>query len=194
MRAWVASLAIVVGLAGFGAPAAATPAWFPPTLDPENTLVMLTQNGTVLIGLRPDLAPNHVARVKQLTRNWFYDGTPFHRVIDGFVVQGGDPTGTGEGGTGKKLKAEFSPPSKASHVRGTLAMARDTGNDTADSQFYITLADVPRLDGKYTIFGTVIAGMDVVDQIKKAPKGLKSGKVTDPDWLIAMRVAADLND
>jgi peptidylprolyl isomerase len=192
MRAWIAAIATVCGLASFGA--SATPAWFPKELDPENTLVMLTQKGTVLIALRPDLAPNHVARIKQLTRLWFYDGTPFHRVIDGFVVQGGDPTGTGEGGSGKKLKAEFSPPSKASHVRGTLAMARDTSPDSADSQFYITLADVPRLDGKYTIFGTVVSGMEFVDQIKKADKGNKSGKVKDPDWLIAMRVAADLND
>jgi peptidylprolyl isomerase len=184
------AVAVAFGLASFGA--SATPDWFPPDLDPENTLVMLTQNGTVLIALRPDLAPNHVAQVKRLTRAWFYDGTPFHRVIEGFVVQGGDPTGTGEGGSGQKLKAEFSPPEKASHVRGTVAMARDTGVDTADSQFYITLADVPRLDGKYTIFGNVVSGMDLVDAIKKADRRVKSGKVVDPDWLIAMRVAADL--
>lgn len=190
MRAWIAALAVAVGLTSFGASAA--PDWLPPNLDPENTLVMLTQNGTVLIALRPDLAPNHVAQVKRLVRAWFYDGTPFHRVIDGFVVQGGDPTGTGDGGSGRKLKAEFSPPQIASHVRGTVAMARDTAPDTADSQFYITLADVPRLDGKYTIFGTVVSGMEVVDHIKKADKKVKSGKVVDPDWLIAMRVAADL--
>ncbi len=169
MRAWAASLAIACGLASFGAAsdAGATPAWFPSDLDPDNTLVMLTQHGTVLIALRPDLAPGHVARVKQLARAWFYDGTPFHRVIDGFVAQGGDPTGTGEGGSGKKLKAEFSAPAKASHVRGTVAMARDTAPDTADSQFYITLADVPRLDGKYTIFGTVVRAWNSSTRSKK---------------------------
>jgi peptidylprolyl isomerase len=190
MRAWRMALAVIAGLASFDA--AAAPSWLPAELDPENTLVLLTTHGTVLVTLRPDLAPNHVEQVKRLARARFYDGTPFHRVIPGFVVQGGDPTGTGEGGSGHRLKAEFSPREKASHVRGTVAMARDTDEDTADSQFYIALADVPRLDGKYTIFGTVVAGMDAIDAIKQGDAKIRNGRVRDPDWLLAMRVAADL--
>ena len=119
--------------------------------------------GRVLIEMRPDLAPKHVARIKELARQGFYDGTPFHRVIDGFMAQGGDPTGTGTGGSGFKLPAEFS---SEKHLRGTVSMARSADYNSADSQFFICFAPTPSLDGKYTIWGRVIDGMDAVDQIK----------------------------
>ena len=152
------------------------------TNDPENTLVMETSKGQVTIGLRPDLAPNHVARIKELARQGFYDGVVFHRVIDGFMAQTGDPTGTGTGGSGKKLKAEFS---KEPHVRGTMSMARAQSPDSADSQFFICFADARFLDGQYTVWGKVIAGMDAVDKIKRGEPA------KDPDKIVSMRVAAD---
>ena len=151
--------------------------------DPENTLVMETSKGTVTIALRPDLAPNHVARIKELARKGFYDGIVFHRVIDGFMAQTGDPTGTGTGGSGKKLKAEFS---KEPHVRGTLSMARAQSPDSADSQFFICFADARFLDGQYTVWGKVISGMDAVDKIKRGEP------VRDPDKIVSLKVAADL--
>src|SRR5215469_17212600 len=120
--------------------------------DPENTLVMQTTKGKVVIALRPDLAPNHVARIKQLARDGFYDGIAFHRVIDGFMAQTGDPRGDGTGGSGKHLKAEFSD---ARFVRGTVGMARAQDPDSADSQFFICFAPSPFLNGKYTVFGQV---------------------------------------
>ncbi len=174
------------GVAATPAPAAAAPV----IKDPENTLIMQLKTGRVVIAMRPDLAPNHVKRIKELVRKGFYDGTPFHRVIDGFMAQGGDPTGTGRGGSGEKLKAEFS---SEHHVRGTASMARAQDPDSADSQFFICLAPAPFLDGQYTIWGQVIDGMDHVDQIKKGDKD-NNGAVHDPDKIIWMKVAADVKD
>ena len=144
----------------------------------ENTLVLETTQGRVVIELRPDLAPNHVARIKELAQQGFYDGVVFHRVIDGFMAQTGDPTGTGRGGSGKNLKAEFS---KAPHERGTVSMARANHPDSADSQFFICFDDARFLDGKYTIWGRVIEGMENVDKIKRGEP------VKDPDKIISMR-------
>ncbi len=158
----------------------------------ENTIYLDTKYGRVVIELRPDLAPNHVERIKDLTRKGFYDGAPFHRVIDGFMAQTGDPTGTGTGGSGKNLVAEFSKPEKAKHARGIVSMARATDPNSADSQFFIMLGDSSNLDGKYTIFGEVLAGMNYVDKIKKGDP-LNNGMVTDPDKILKMVVAADVH-
>ena len=155
--------------------------------DLENTLYMDLDYGRVVIGLRPDLAPSHVARIKELTRSGFYDGVVFHRVIDDFMAQGGDPTGTGTGGSGQNLDAEFS---NERHVRGTLSMARSQSPNSADSQFFICFGDVPHLDGQYTVWGKVTAGMEYVDQIKRgAPHN--NGLVDNPDKIIRMQVAID---
>ncbi len=162
----------------------------PAVKDPENTLIMQLSTGRVVIEMRPDLAPHHVERIKQLVREKFYDGTPFHRVIDGFMVQGGDPTGTGTGGSGHKLKAEFS---SAQHERGTVSMARAMDPDSADSQFFICLAPQPSLDGKYTIWGRVVSGMEYVDKIKKGDPA-RNGMVFDPDRIVWMRLATDVKD
>jgi cyclophilin family peptidyl-prolyl cis-trans isomerase len=151
--------------------------------DPENTLVMETSKGQVTIALRPDLAPKHVARIKELAREGFYDGIVFHRVIDGFMAQTGDPTGTGMGGSGKKLDAEFSG---EKHVRGTCSMARAASPNSADSQFFICFAESPWLDKQYTVWGQVESGMDAVDKIKRGEP------VSDPDKILSMRVAADV--
>jgi peptidylprolyl isomerase len=160
------------------------------TADLENTLYLELKGGRVVIQLRPDLAPNTVKRIKELVRQKFYDGIVFHRVIDGFMAQTGDPTGTGSGGSGKNLKAEFND---APHVRGTLSMARASDPDSADSQFFIVLADSRFLDHNYTVFGNVVSGMEFVDQIKKGDKN-DNGAVTDPDKIISLRVAADVKD
>jgi cyclophilin family peptidyl-prolyl cis-trans isomerase len=151
--------------------------------DKENTLILETSKGRAVIALRPDLAPNHVARIKELAREGFYDGTPFHRVIEGFMAQGGDPTGTGTSGSGKKLKAEFS---REPHVRGTVSMARAQSPDSADSQFFLCFADAPFLNGQYTVWGKVIEGMENIDKIKRGEP------VRDPDKIVSMRVAADV--
>ena len=151
--------------------------------DPENTLVLETSKGRVVVALRPDLAPGHVARVKELTRAGFYDGVVFHRVIDGFMAQTGDPDGTGRGGSGKRLKAEFS---KEKHTRGTVSAARSMDKDSADSQFFICFEDAPWLDGQYSIWGQVTEGMDNVDQIKRGEP------VVDPDAITSIKVAADI--
>jgi peptidylprolyl isomerase len=156
--------------------------------DPENTLYMDVPKGRVVIEMRPDLAPNHVAQIKELVRRGFYDGVPFHRVIDGFMAQTGDPTGTGTGGSGHKLKAEFN---KEHHVRGTVSMARAQDPNSADSQFFICFAPAPFLDGQYTVWGKVVSGMEYIDAIKKADPGDRSGMVKDPDHIIKMQVAAD---
>jgi peptidylprolyl isomerase len=150
--------------------------------DPENTLIMDTSKGEVVIALRPDLAPGHVARIKELTRSGFYDGLKFHRVIDGFMAQTGCPQGTGTGGSGKKLKAEFSD---AKHRRGTVSMARASDPNSGDSQFFVCLDEAPWLNKQYTVWGTVIDGMDKIDAIQKGepPKS--------PDTIVSMRVAAD---
>ncbi|MGQ3027913.1 MAG: peptidylprolyl isomerase [Ferrovibrionaceae bacterium] len=158
--------------------------------DPQNTIYIDMQFGRIVIELRPDLAPNHVARIKELARQGFYDGTPFHRVIRGFMAQGGDPTGTGMGGSGQKLKAEFS---KEKHVRGSVSMARAADPNSADSQFFIVLEAAPHLDGQYTLWGKVVEGMDVVDKIKKGDPA-RNGTVSDPDKIVKMRVAADVKE
>ncbi len=158
-------------------------------LDLENTLYLELKDGRVVIEMRPDLAPEHVARIKELTRQGFYDGVVFHRVIDGFMAQTGDPTGTGSGGSGKsKLKAEFS---KEPHVRGTLSMARTQDPNSADSQFFICFASAPFLDRQYTVWGKVVEGMDFVDKIKKGDQA-RNGSVKDPDKIVKMQVAADV--
>ncbi len=158
--------------------------------DPENTLYLDLKDGRVVIELRPDLAPKHVARIKELVRKGFYDGIVFHRVIPGFMAQGGDPTGTGTGGSGVKLPAEFS---KQPFERGTVGMARAASPDSADSQFFICFAPAPFLDGKYTVWGQVTKGMEYVDKIKKGSEAA-NGQVDNPDKIVRMRVAADVKD
>ncbi|MDB5438658.1 MAG: peptidylprolyl isomerase [Caulobacteraceae bacterium] len=152
--------------------------------DPENTLVLTLDTGEVTIRLRPDLAPGHVARIKELAREGFYDGVVFHRVIDGFMAQGGDPTGTGTSGSKKPdLKAEFSD---APHDRGVCSMARTSAPNSANSQFFICLDDASFLDGQYTVWGEVTDGMDAVDALPKGEPPRKPGKI------VTARVAADL--
>ncbi len=150
--------------------------------DPENTIIMDITHGRVVLQLRPDLAPKHVARIKELARQGFYDGIVFHRVIDGFMAQTGDPTGTGRGGSGKNIDAEFSD---ASHVRGTASMARTQDPNSADSQFFVCFDEAGHLDGQYTVWGHVTEGMEYIDMIKKGEP------VSDPDKIITMRVASD---
>ena len=158
--------------------------------DPQNTLVIEVKTGRVLIKLRPDLAPKHVERVKMLAKEGFYNGLKFHRVIDGFMAQTGDPQGTGMGGMGDKLPAEFS---KEPHVRGTVSMARTQDPNSAQSQFFIVFKDSNFLDGQYTVWGKVTSGMDCVDKIKKGAPG--SGAVSPPpDKMIKVRVAADVKE
>ncbi|MBB4000588.1 peptidylprolyl isomerase [Aureimonas pseudogalii] len=152
--------------------------------NPEDTLVLETTKGRVVIKLRPDLAPGHVARVKELARENFYDGVVFHRVIDGFMAQTGDPTGTGTGGSSKPdLKAEFS---SESHKRGTVSAARTANPNSANSQFFICFERAPWLDKQYSVWGEVVEGMEVIDQIKRGEP------VRDPDSITTLRVAADL--
>jgi len=156
--------------------------------DLENTLYLDLKDGRVTIELRPDLAPNHVARIKELTREGFYDGVVFHRVIDGFMAQTGDPTGTGRGGSDKPdLAAEFSD---ANHGRGAVSMARAQNPDSANSQFFIVFSDASFLDGQYTVWGQVVDGMEHVDAIKRGSQAA-NGSVDDPDKIIKMQVAAD---
>ena len=151
--------------------------------DPENTLIMETTKGKVVIELRPDLAPKHVERIKQLTREGFYDGVVFHRVIDGFMAQTGCPHGTGTGGSDHgNLPAEFSA---EPHVRGVCSMARAASPNSANSQFFICFDDATFLDKKYTVWGQVIEGMENVDEIKRGEP------VKDPDKMVSVKVAAD---
>ena len=154
--------------------------------DLENTLLMDLKDGQVVIEMLPDFAPKHVERIKELVRQKFYDGVVFHRVIEGFMAQGGDPTGTGTGGSGQNLDAEFSD---AQHVRGTLSMARSQNPNSADSQFFICFGEVPHLNGQYTVWGRVVDGMEFVDQIKRGSGS--GGIVSDPDKIIKLRVAGD---
>jgi peptidylprolyl isomerase len=147
----------------------------------EDTLILDTSKGPVTIQMRPDLAPQHVSRIKELVREGFYDGIVFHRVIDGFMAQTGCPHGTGTGGSGKKLKAEFS---KAKHVRGTVSMARAQNPDSGDSQFFICFADAPFLNGQYSVWGEVTAGMENVDKIKRGEP------VANPDRIVKAHMAA----
>jgi peptidylprolyl isomerase len=157
--------------------------------DLENTLLLDLKNGQVTIELRPDLAPKHVERIKMLAREKFYDNTPFHRVIEGFMAQGGDPTGTGTSGSSyPNLPAEFSRTAK--FLRGTVGAARTGDPNSANSQFYIMFAPAPHLDGQYTIWGQVTQGMEFVDQIKRGSGG--GGTVSNPDRIVTLRVAADI--
>ncbi len=152
--------------------------------DAENTLILETTKGIVKIDLRPDLAPGHVTRIKELAREGFYDGIIFHRVIEGFMAQGGCPNGTGMGGSSKPdLKAEFN---SEPHVRGTCSMARSAQPDSANSQFFICFGDSSFLDNQYTVWGQVSEGMDIVDQLKRGEP------VQNPDSIVTMKVAADI--
>ncbi len=190
----LSSLAIAQGVMADkspkGQPVTAQAPATPAIKDPENTLFLDLKDGRVIIALRPDLAPKHVARIKELVRQKFYDGLPFHRVIDGFMAQGGDPKGDGTGGSGKNIPAEFSA---EKHVRGTASMARAANPDSADSQFFICLDDASFLDGQYTVWGQVISGMEFVDHIKKGNKA-NNGTVIIPDKIIKMQVAADVKE
>ena len=175
-------------IAGLAALPVAGAAVAQPALDPENTLVLDLKQGQVVIQMFPDLAPKHVERIKTLTRQGFYDNTPFHRVMEGFMAQGGDPTGTGTGGSPlPDLPAEFS---KRRFVRGVCGMARTNNPNSANSQFFIMFAPAPNLDGQYTVWGQVVRGMEFVDQIKRGAPG--SGTVTGPDRIQRMRVQADV--
>ncbi|MCD7060969.1 peptidylprolyl isomerase [Pelagibacterium xiamenense] len=152
--------------------------------DPENTLVLETSKGTVVIEMRPDLAPGHVERMKELARENFYDGIVFHRVIDGFMAQCGCPKGNGTGGSDKPdLKAEFS---EEKHVRGTVSAARTANPDSANSQFFICFDEAPWLNRQYSVWGKVIEGMDAIDALERGEP------VRNPDKIVTMRVAADL--
>ena len=150
--------------------------------EAEDTLIVETTKGPVTIAMRPDLAPGHVARIRELVRKGFYDGLKFHRVIDGFMAQTGCPQGTGTGGSGKNLKAEFSA---EKHKRGTVSMARAANPDSGDSQFFICFAESASLDNQYTVWGKVTAGMENIDQINRGEPP------REPDQIISIKVAAD---
>src|ERR687892_2367932 len=147
---------------------------------PEDTMVLETTKGKVVIAMRPDLAPGHVARIKELVRSGFYNGIVFHRVIEGFMAQTGCPHGTGTGGSGQKLKAEFN---REPHVRGTVSMARAQNPDSGDSQFFICFADARFLDKQYTVWGQVTEGMENVDKIKRGEP------VQNPDKIVSAKMA-----
>ena len=152
-------------------------------MDAENTIIMTLETGDVTIKLRPDLAPQHADRIRELSREGFYDGVVFHRVIPGFMAQGGDPTGTGTSGSSKpNLPAEFS---KHSHVRGVCSMARTANPNSANSQFFICFDDATFLDGQYTVWGEVTGGMDLIDGLPKGEPPRAPGKI------VTMKVAAD---
>jgi peptidylprolyl isomerase len=154
--------------------------------DAKNTLILTTKHGKVVIHLRPDLAPKHVAQIKTLVKRKFYDGLTFHRVIPGFMAQTGDPKGDGSGGSDlPNIPAEFSD---AHFKRGAVGMARSQDPDSANSQFFICLGDAEFLDGKYTVFGDVVSGMDVVDQIKAGTQD-NNGAVDNPDKIVTLRLA-----
>ncbi|MHC8509183.1 MAG: peptidylprolyl isomerase [Rhodospirillales bacterium] len=155
--------------------------------DMENTLYMQLKDGRVVIEMLPETAPKHVERIKELVREGFYDGLTFHRVIDGFMAQGGDPKGSGTGGSGQNIPAEFS---SEPHARGAVSMARSSDPNSADSQFFIVLEDSDFLDGQYTVWGRVTDGMQFVDNIKKGVKAY-NGQVRTPDKMVTVRVAAD---
>ena len=160
----------------------------PPNTDPENALIVETTRGDVVIALRSDVAPAHAERLKLLARERFYDDVPFHRVIEGFMAQGGDPTGTGTGGSDlPDLKAEFT---KTHFVRGTIGAARSSDPNSANSQFFIMFAPASNLDGDYTVWGEVVSGMEFVDKIKKGNPD-DNGVVDKPDRIVKMQLAAD---
>lgn len=170
-------------------PNAAGKAPVKPVIDPENTIVLELKDGKALIALRPDLAPKNVARIKELTRQNFYNGLVFHRVIPAFIAQGGDPKGDGSGGTGASLDAEFS---NETHIRGTVSMARKPDDvNSADSQFFIVIGEAAsQLDNQYTVIGKVVEGMDYVMRIRKGSRAL-NGSVHNPDKIIKMTILAD---
>jgi peptidylprolyl isomerase len=181
MRLVLTSLALVATLMLTGGAAA---------MDKENTLYIDLKDGRVVIEMRPDLAPNHVAQIKKLAREGKYDGIVFHRVIEGFMAQTGDPTGTGSGGMGETLKAEFS---REPHSRGAVSMARTNDPNSARSQFFIVFKDSNFLDGQYTVWGRVTSGMEFVDKIKRGVG--QSGSVPQPaDKMVKVQVAADAKD
>ena len=181
-RIMLAAPAAIAGVALAGGKARAQ-------ADRQNTLYLDLKDGRVVIEMRPDLAPNHVERIKTLARQGFYDGTPFHRVIEGFMAQGGDPTGSGMGGSEMPdLPAEFSNPAKARFQRGTCGMARTANPNSANSQFFIMFGPYPSLDGQYTIWGRVTSGMELVDKIKRGAGG--NGMVQNPDKIVSLKVAA----
>src|SRR5882672_10367303 len=153
--------------------------------DTENTLILETTQGPVTIEMRPDLAPGHVARIKELVREGFYDGIVFHRVIEGFMAQTGCPEGTGTGGSGKKLKAEFN---KEPHVRGTTSMARASSPDSGDSQFFICFDDASFLNNQYTVWGKVTSGMENVDKISAASRCKTPTRLLRPAWRSTTRL------
>jgi peptidylprolyl isomerase len=160
----------------------------PSGVDPQNAILLDTNSGRVVIRLRPDLAPKHAERIKILAREKFYDNAPFHRVIAGFMAQTGDPTGTGSGKSKyPDLPAEFST---VPFTRGVVGMARSSSPNSANSQFFIMYGDVPSLNGKYTVVGEVVSGMDVVDRIKKGAEA-NNGMVPDPDRIVRVQIAAD---
>lgn len=181
-------LAVIAALV-CAVPALAQP--LPAKLDKANAIVIDTTKGRVVIQLRPDIAPKHAERIKQLARDGYYNNVPFHRVMAGFMAQTGD--GQNFNGTGgskyPNLKAEFS---NVPFTRGVVGMARAASPDSANSQFFICFADASFLNGKYTVIGNVVQGMDVVDKLKKAPAGSQSGTVTDPDKMVKVRVASDI--
>ena len=182
-------LAVVAALI-CAAPALAQP--LPANLDKANAIVIDTTKGRIVIQLRSDIAPKHAERIKLLAREGFYNNVPFHRVMAGFMAQTGDGqnfNGTG-GSKHPNLKAELS---QTPFTRGVVGMARrGDSNDSANSQFFITFADASFLNGKYSVIGNVVSGMDVVDKLKKAPPGVQSGAVTDPDKMVKVQVASDI--
>ncbi len=180
-----AAVAVVLGVGSAQAAEAQKP--YANVKDPENTLLLKLKDGDVLIQMFPEDAPNHVARIKELVRQGFYNGLKFHRVIDGFMAQTGDPLGNGTGGSGKNLKAEFN---NRHHKRGAVSMARAADPHSADSQFFICFDDSGFLDRQYTVWGPVISGMQSVDKIKRGTG--PNGMVYGPDKIISMSVVADL--
>lgn len=174
-------LAVLFAAAGI---AAGSPA---DARDLENTIYLDVTSGRVVIELLPDVAPNHVARIKELTRQGFYNGLKFHRVIEGFMAQTGDPDGDGTGGSGQNIDAEFN---SVNFDRGTLGMARSQSPNSGDSQFFIMFAPAPHLNGQYTVWGQVVEGMEHVDHIKLGHPAM-NGTVQDPDTILKMQVAAD---
>ncbi len=181
MKAVFAALALML--------AAASPASSQQTrADPQNTVYLDTKDGRITIRLRPDLAPKHVEQIKTLTKQGFYDGIVFHRVIEGFMAQTGDPTGTGTGGSKlPNIPAEFT---QTPFRRGSVGMARSSSPNSANSQFFICYDGCGSLTGQYTLFGEVVSGMDVVDKIKKGSSA-NNGQVSNPDKIVKMQLAGD---
>jgi peptidylprolyl isomerase len=183
-------LAVVLALV-CAAPALAQPPKLPAGVDAQNALVIDTTKGRVVIRLRTDLAPRHAERLKQLARDGFYNNVPFHRVMDGFMAQTGDGQNFNGSGGSKypNLAAEFT---QTPFKRGVVGMARASSPNSANSQFFICFDDASFLNGQYTVIGEVVSGMDVVDKLKKAPRGSQSGTVADPDKMVKVQVAADM--